>query len=124
MNRDLLLSRLAETGGASVIGLLNGTNLALDAETISTVEVLLQYSPEVIFDDGKWRIAQFGRSSKLLAEIENYSVSTGRKIFRVSAALQRIPAHEHPTETELQQALELSHGRYELLANAMIKRNS
>ena len=76
-----------------------------------------------MFDDGKWKIAQAGRSATILAEIENYSVSTGRKIFRLSSALGRIPIHEHPNEDELKQALDLSHGKYELLPNAMIKRN-
>jgi hypothetical protein len=90
---------------------------------VYAAEVLLSYSPELVVDNGEWKLAKSGRTAAILAAIENYSVSTGRKIFRLSSALQAIPAHEHPTETELQQALAMSRGRYDLLPNAMIKRN-
>lgn len=122
MIRDAILTRLAETGGATIGGLLQGADIPADAESAAAAEMLLCYSSEVVFDDGKWKLAQSGRSATILAEIENYSVSTGRKIFRLSSALGRIPAHEHPNEGELKQALDLSHGKYELLPNAMIKR--
>lgn len=122
MIRDDILSRLAEAGGASTGSLLKHIDVPVDAESAAAVEMLACYSSEVVFDDGKWKLAQTGRSATILAEIENYSVSTGRKIFRLSSALERIPAHEHPNEDELKQALDLSHGKYELLANAMIKR--
>ena len=123
MIRDAILTRLAETGGAAIGGLLHGTDLSVDAESAAAVEMLLHYSSEVVFDNGKWKLAHAGRSATILAAIENYSVSTGRKIFRLSSALGRIPAHEHPNEDDLKQALDLSHGKYELLPNAMIKRN-
>ena len=123
MIRDAILTRLAEAGGATIGGLLQGTDLYVDAESTAAAEMLLYYSSEVVFDDGKWKIAQAGRSMTILAEIENYSVSTGRTIFRLSSALGRIPIHEHPNEGDLKQALDLSHGKYELLPNAMIKRN-
>lgn len=123
MIRETLFTRLAETGGATVAALLQGTELPFEAETASASEILLRYSPNVVFDDGKWKLAQEGRSATLLAEIDNFSVATGRKIFRISSALGRIPVHEHPNEDELKQALDCSHGKYELLPNAMIKRN-
>lgn len=123
MIRDAILTTLAETGGATIGGLLQHADVPADAESAAAMEMLLCYSSEVVFDEGKWKLAHAGRSALILAEIENYSVSTGRKIFRLSSALGRIPAHEHPNEDELKQALGLSHGKYELLPNAMIKRN-
>jgi len=123
MIRDKLLSRLAETSGISIAGVLQGSDIAVNAETTAAAELLLQYSPDVVFDDGKWKVAQAGRSATIFAAIHNYSVSSGRRIFRLSSALAQIPPHEHPNEDELKQALDLSHGEYELLPNAMIKRN-
>jgi hypothetical protein len=123
MIRNNLLSRLAELEGASVAGLLQGTDIVANAETSAAAEILLQYSPDVVFDDDKWKLARASRSATILAAINNYSVSSGRKIFRLSSALAQIPPHEHPNEDELKAALELSLGEYELLPNAMIKRN-
>ena len=122
MIRDQILSTLAETDGATIVGVLQGTELPVNAETSAAAELLLHYSHDVVFDDGKWKVAEAGRSATILAEIKNYSVSTGRKIFRLSSALAKLPPHEHPNEDELKQALDLSHGEYELLPNAMIKR--
>jgi hypothetical protein len=123
MIRDAILTGLAETGGATISRLLQHADVAADTESAAAMEMLLCYSSEVVFDAGKWKLAQTGRSASILAEIENYSVSTGRKIFRLSSALARLPAHEHPNEDELKQALGISHAKYELLPNAMIKRN-
>lgn len=123
MIRANLLSRLAELNGASVVGLLQGSDVGVSPESTAAAELLLQYSPDVVLDDGKWKIAQASRSATILAEIKNYATSSGRKIFRLSSALARIPAHEHPNEDELKQALDLSSGEFELLPNAMIKRN-
>lgn len=123
MIRQALLSRLEVVDGDTISGLLHFSGLSVDAESSAAAELLLQYSSEVVFEDGKWRVAQAGKSSTILAAIKNYGVSSGRKIFRLSSALAQIPAHEHPNEDELKAALDLSHGEYELLPNAMIKRN-
>ncbi|MDM4018185.1 hypothetical protein [Roseiconus lacunae] len=123
MIRDKLLSRLTELDGASVTGLLQGSDVAIGPESTAAAELLLQYSSDVVLDDGKWKIAQAGRSATILAAIKNYATSSGRKIFRLSSALAKIPPHEHPNEDELRQALDHSHGEFELLPNAMIKRN-
>jgi hypothetical protein len=64
-----------------------------------------------------------GRAAQLLAAIENYADTSGRKIFRLAAALSSLPASEYPTEEELQNILASSNGRFALLPNAMIKRN-
>ena len=124
MIRDLLLAHLAEAdAGTSITSLLAAIDSPRDAETAYATEVLLGYSPELLFGNGEWTLTKVGRASTILAAIENYSVSTGRKIFRLSSALQTLPAHEHPTESELHQALATSRGRFDLLPNAMIKRN-
>lgn len=123
MIRENLLSQLAELDGASIGRLLQGSDIAISTETMAAAELLVQYSSEVVLDDGKWKIAQAGKSATILAAINNYATSSGRKIFRLSSALTQIPPHEHPNEDELKQALDLSHGEFELLPNAMIKRN-
>ena len=124
MTRDLMLARLAEAdAGTSLTSLLAAIDAPKDAETAYAAEVLLAYSPELLCNQGEWTVTKAGRTASILAAIENYSVSTGRKIFRLASALQHLPAHEHPTETELQQALAMSRGRFDLLPNAMIKRN-
>ena len=124
MIRDQFLARLGEShSGSSIIGLLRKVDQPADPETACAAQVLLSYSPEVVNDHGEWKLAKVGQTAAILAAIENYSVSTGRKIFRLSSALQTLPVHEHPTETELQQALAMSRGRFDLLPNAMIKRN-
>jgi hypothetical protein len=123
--RDLVLSRLAELPGEVPLSVIAKTcEVLLDAETLASLEMLCNYMPELSSEGGKWKIGTMGRSSQLLIAIENYAMSSGRRIFRLSSALAAIPAHEHPTSDELKQALEMSHGRFEILPNAMIRRNS
>lgn len=123
MIRDTIIAHLSETDGASVGSLLQSAGLPAEAESLAAVELLLHYSSDVVLDGDKWKVAQAGRSATILAAIRNYASSSGRKIFRLSSALAQIPAHEHPNEEELKAALDLSHGEFELLPNAMIKRN-
>lgn len=123
MIRDKLVSCLTESDGASTAALIRRAEGRENVEMIAAAELLLHYSPDIVFDDGEWKVAQAGKSAKIMAAIRNYGTSTGRRIFRLSAALAQIPAHEHPNEEELKAALNLSHGEYELLPNAMIKRN-
>ena len=124
MIRDILLTRLTELpGGVSLRVIGKMCDVRLDAETLSSVELLCNYLPELSSEGGKWRTGAIGRSSQLLVAIENYAMSSGRRIFRLSSALAAIPAHEHPTPEELKQALEMSHGKFEMLPNAMIRRN-
>jgi hypothetical protein len=93
------------------------------AEDFEVVEALLMFSPEIQKAGGSWKLVKKGRTARILTAIENYADATGRKIFRLSAALADLPPHEHPTEEELRHALEASHGRFQILPNAMIKRN-
>lgn len=123
MIREKIMARLSESDSASTQSLLACAELANNADSFAAVELILHYSPEVVFDDGRWKVAQSGKSTKILAAISNYATSSGRKIFRLSSALAQFPLHEHPNEHELKAALGLSHGEYELLPNAMIKRN-
>ncbi len=123
MIREKIISRLAMMDGCAFGALLNSVDIVVDPESSAAAELLLQYSSDVVLDDCKWRVVQTGKSATILAAIKNYGVSSGRRIFRLSSALAQIPAHEHPNEDELKAALDLSHGEYELLPNAMIKRN-
>jgi hypothetical protein len=124
MIRDRVLGFLADTqGGASASEIAEECGFRTDAETAAAFELLCHYAPELIKENDRWKVAKAGRSSQILAAIESYALSSGKKIFRLSTALASIPAHEHPAEEELKQALEMSHGRFQLLANAMIKKN-
>lgn len=93
------------------------------AENMAVVEALLMFSPEFEKVAQVWKLVKKGRTARILTAIENYADATGRKIFRLSTALADLPPHEHPTEDELRHALESSHGRFQILPNAMIKRN-
>jgi hypothetical protein len=123
MIRDTLIAHLSETEGASVASLLQTAGLPAEAESLAAVELLLRYSSDAVLDGDKWKVAQAGKSAMILASIRNYVASSGRKIFRLSSALAQIPAHDHPNEEELKAALDSSNGEFELLPNAMIKRN-
>jgi hypothetical protein len=123
MIREKIIACLSESDGASTQSLLDCAELANDADSSAVVELILHYSSEVVFDDGRWKVSHSGKSAKILAAISNYATSSGRKIFRLSSALAQFPPHEHPNEHELNAALDLSHGEYELLPNAMIRRN-
>lgn len=124
MIRDQLLVSLGDTPGGAAVGSLGELcDLGKDAEAIAALELLCHYMPELGLDGGKWKVTTISRGAQILAAVENYAVSSGKKIFRLASALSAIPAHEHPTEDELTQALEMSHGRYQLLPNAMIRKN-
>ena len=88
------------------------------------IESLLMLSPEVVIQDDSWILLKKGRTSAILSAIEAYADSTGKKIFRASAALANLPPDAQPTEDELLSALSASHGSFELLPNLMIKRRS
>lgn len=125
MIRDRLLAVLSDSpSGCSGSLLAEQSGLGADVESIAAVELLCLYSPELVSDGSRWKLASSSRTSLILAAIENYAISSGKKIFRLSAALQTIPVHEHPTEDDLAQALSASHGRFRLLPNAMIKRTT
>lgn len=124
MLRNQLLEILGhEIAGLTVSALGEKLGRLSSYPTQAVIETLLMFSPEVEYGDERWRLVRKSRTARILAVIESYADSTGKKIFRLSAALSSLPAHEHPTEEELQSALDASHGRFQLLANAMIKRN-
>jgi hypothetical protein len=122
MIRDELLQALrAAPAGLATATLI--TQAGLDPADADAAEAVLLLSPEVGRGEGRWRLLDCGRSGRLLAAIESFAASSGRKLFRAEAALASLAAHEHPTQEELQEAVEASGGRYSLLPNLMIRRN-
>lgn len=95
---------------------------SVHVEDRAVVEAILLLSPEVNHHNGLWSPIRANRSARILTEIRRYADATGRKIFRVSAALANIPPHEHPTEDELNAILATATAEFELLPNAMLKR--
>jgi hypothetical protein len=89
----------------------------------AAVEAVLVLSPETQRVEARWRVGLKGKSSRILAAIEAYSSSTGKKIFRASSALGSLATDEHPTAEELREILGSSGGRFSLLPNEMIRRN-
>ena len=107
-------------------GLATATLLAQAGIEIAQADVaegLLLLSPEVGRSEGRWRLLDCGRLGRLLGTIEAHAVAGGKKLFRAEAALAALPAHEHPTQQELKEAIEASGGKYTLLPNLMIRRN-
>jgi hypothetical protein len=125
MTREGILTFLrAGSGNASASVLAENCCTDSSPESNSAIDMVCYLSPEITRKGFRWSLAEQGRAARIAAALDNYAVSTGRKIFRLSAALENIPVHEHPTVDELSQALAITNGRYELLPNAMIKRNS
>ncbi len=87
------------------------------------MEALLVLSPEVRLIDGRWRLIEVARRDRILAAVEAYASTTGKKLFRAAAALDGLSLKDQPTIEELKGVLASSGGRYSLLPNAMIKRN-
>jgi hypothetical protein len=94
-----------------------------EPDTLHALEALLIFHSEVDLEGRKWKIIKKSRKNNILSAIEAYANSSGKKIFRLSAALTEIPTNEHPTEDELKEILDGTNGNFQLLRNAMIKRN-
>jgi hypothetical protein len=125
MIRDQLLFALDRTpGGFSTEALAGKVGIDSSPATLATLDALLMLSSETIREGDHWRLIGKSRTAKILSAIESYAITTGKKIFRLSSALEGLPAHEHPTEEELLRTVQSSNGRYQLLRNAMIKRNA
>jgi hypothetical protein len=124
MFHDRLLSALTSApGGLTTVVLAERAEVPTTPYSLAAMEATLLLSPEVSREGDRWKLMVKGRAAQLLAAIENYADTSGRKIFRLAAALSSLPASEYPTEEELQNILASSNGRFALLPNAMIKRN-
>jgi hypothetical protein len=124
MLHERLLSALAiAPGGLTTTAITERVDAPMDPLSLAAVEATLLLSREVSREGDRWKLMVKGRSARLLAAIESYADSSGKKIFRLAAALSGLPVSEHPTEEELRDVLASSHGRFALLPNAMIKRN-
>lgn len=122
--RDRLLSALsAAPGGLSTAALADRVETRTDPFNLAALEATLLLSGEVHREGERWKLLVKGRAAQLLAAIESYADSSGKRIFRLAAALSGLSAHEFPTEEELREVLASSNGRFALLPNAMIKRN-
>lgn len=124
MMREKMLSMLEmNPKGLTTSALAQQLGLAQGPDTIYALEALLAYCNEVGQEDQRWKIVKKSMKNKILGSIEAYANSSGKKIFRLSAALSGIPINEHPTEDKLREILDATNGQFQLLRNAMIKRN-
>lgn len=124
MTRDRLLRALQRFPvGATLASLVADLQIDAHCDEASAVEALLYLSPEVRQIDGAWRLVDMGHRERILASIEVYASSSGKKVFRAAAALEGLPLKDQPTLEELRDVLASSGGRFTLLSNAMIKRN-
>lgn len=124
MMREQMLSMLEiNPKGLTTSALAQQLGLVQRPDIISALEALLSYCGEVGKEDHKWKIVKRSRKNKILSAIEAYANSSGKKIFRLSASLSGIPINEHPTEDKLREILDATNGQFQLLRNAMIKRN-
>ena len=124
MTRDRVLEVLHQVpSGASLAHILSELQINGHCEAGSAVEALLFLSPEIRLIDGRWRLIEVARRERILAAVEAYASTTGKKLFRVAAALDGLSLKDQPTIEELKGVLASSGDRYSLLPNAMIKRN-
>lgn len=124
MIKDRVLKELrVSPTGLDLPSVLSTMGIDGASSASSAIESILLLSPEVYFAESKWRIGSKSKASRILSAIEVYIGSTGKQIFRASAALSSLAADEHPTADELREILGSSGGRFTLLPNDMIKRN-
>lgn len=90
-------------------------------ESLGAIEFLCLMSPDFQLVNGFWLTTRVGKAAAVLLALENHATSTGKRIFRSSAALEGLPADSLPTEDELVLILQGSGQRFELLPNQMIK---
>jgi hypothetical protein len=110
--------------GLTTTALLSEISIDYQSAKAAMVESLLLLSPEITLSEGRWRLVDQGRLGNILAAFDAHVTATGRRVFRAASALAGLPPHEHPTIEELQQAAQQSGGRYELLSNGMVRRNT
>ena len=124
MIRDRILTILEGNSGVlTASGLAQQLELSPDPSKLNAIEALLLFINEVGLEGNRWKIVRRSRRRNILSAIEAYANASGKKIFRLSAALSEIPVNEHPTEDELKDILDGTNGAFQLLRNAMIKRN-
>ena len=124
MIRDQLLSTLETSStGMTTSALAQQLDLPSEPDTLCALETLLTFCGEVGLEGHKWKIVKRGRKTKIITAIESYANSTGKKIFKLSAALSGLSINEYPTEDELTEMFDATNGQFQLLRNAMIKRN-
>jgi hypothetical protein len=109
-------------GGLTTVAIAQRLELQATSDSFAAIEAALLLSPEVSREGNRWKLIVKGRAAQLLAAIENYADASGKRIFRLTAALSSFPASEFPTEPELREVLASSNGRFDLLPNAMIRR--
>ena len=125
MKRETIFEILSRSDTSlTTLDICKGGFDSVTPEAVASCELLCIYSDEIALVNGKWQLLQKERVSAILTELTNFCETSGKKIFRVSAALARLAVHEHPTEDELTRAVELSNGKFSLLPNSMVKRNS
>ena len=91
-------------------------------ETLAAVDVLLDLSPEVHVLMGGWSISADTRDRRILGALRAYAdAHPEKRIFRGAVALGHLPLEDQMTEEQLKELLSRT-GEYQVLANAMIKR--
>ena len=124
MLHERLLSALSVApGGLTTAAIAQQVDVESTPNSLAAIEATMLLSPEISREGDRWKLIVKGRAAQLLAAIENYADASGKRIFRLAAALSILPTSEFPTEQELRDALASSNGRFALLPNTMIKRN-
>lgn len=109
--------------GLTTRALTDRMGLDPSPENQAAVRIAVLMMREIREEDGRWRTVKPGKRGLVLAALENYASATGKRIFRVSSALSGLPAEEQPTESEIVETISDTHGRFQMLPNAMIKFN-
>ncbi|MCB1064813.1 MAG: hypothetical protein KDN20_18075 [Verrucomicrobiae bacterium] len=120
---QILETLQSSPGGLSSRALAQKTGLDCTAESIAAVSVMALVSGDIRFEEERWKPTKSIGATPvaILAVLENYARTTGKRIFRASAALQFLSAEQQPTADDLQRIVEESGHAFELLPNSMIK---
>ena len=117
--RNILSSR---SESASSRDIAQAVGLSMQPETIAAVEAHLLYDRHCRREDRKWRGGSDPKMQRVLQALSAYYKTSGKKIFRLSAALKDLPMAFQPTEDELKNILSSSDAGFKLFPNAMVKK--
>jgi len=125
MRRDALIQHIgASATPVQTCDLPPVLHLPHTTEVQAAVEILLTLSPEVSALQDGWVISADSRERKVIGALRAYAEAhPGKRIFRASAALGDLPPEDQMTDEQLKTTLART-GEFQLLPNAMIKRES
>ncbi len=117
--QDILSSR---PNGASSREIAEAAALSPNAEHIAIVEAHLLVGQDFSRHGDQWFSAGDQKMQRVLTALSDYADASGKRVFRLSAALGKLPLAYQPTEDELGHKLADPGAPFKLLPNSMVKK--